>query len=115
MPDGKTDNPVVTSTALIGYSISVDTEYPDRAYQLLDYLMNEGQERLMQSGYNMAGNKTICLEEYGKITDPKVKAVNDLNIKAANEYTKDVTINPYIKQATYLGILQNKINTVLEG
>lgn len=114
MPEGKT-TPVAISTGLVGMAASSGTQYPDRAWDFIEFMMTRGQEILAENNYNIPGNKTIANQMFEDASDPKMKEINDVfKYMMNNNYIKTVPLNPYMSNTQFNGTMKNKIEAVLD-
>ena len=112
----------VSATAQVGdgwyakpatmYAISRNTEYPQEAAMLLDFLLNSEEMAKLQGvekGVPVSAAARTCLEENDMLSGIQYEAFLKMN-----EYTEDITVvSPYLENDTMIDEFRNACNAVI--
>ena len=94
------------------YAISANTEHPEQAAMLLDFLVNsEEMARLqgVEKGVPVSAAARTCLEENNMLTGIQYEAFLKMN-----EYTDSIAVvSPYLEDANMIDDFRNACNAVL--
>ena len=94
------------------YAISRDTEYPEEAALLLDFLLNSeemAKRQGVEKGVPVSAAARACLEENDMLTGIQYEAFLKMN-----EYTEDIAVvSPYLENDSMIDAFRNACNTVL--
>lgn len=91
----------VLTAGLVGISISKSCRNKQAAWKFVEWHMNEFSEVQSKKGYNIPGNKVHSDKYFKNVSDPKIKAINDIFLKAAANYTVVIPSNPYCSAADF--------------
>lgn len=100
-------------SGMIANCINADSPSKDEAFKFIEYYQTEGMKLLVNEGYNIPGNKTYALNQFANTTDPEMKAVNDIFLKAA-EYSHPIQYNSYVSTTTIENRIKNTMGLYFE-
>jgi multiple sugar transport system substrate-binding protein len=106
VPTASSPNKVLTA-GLVGFSISKNSRNKEAAWKFIEWHMSDYSIIQSKKGYNIPGNMLHSEQYFRNVSDPKVKAINEMFLDAANNYTVVIPSNPFCAAADFEAQLGN--------